>query len=99
MDADEEVSSTEEESTVSSVELGKGRKPMSWKTAAERIKTRGVFENMIKQNSQNLYKTLIRELIVEKQKSNISDIPGFSYFLLLKYTMDPDDIVDIMLEL
>lgn len=71
----------------------------TWRSVAKRARNRDVFENMIKQNSVNLYKTLVKELIIEKQKSTITDIPGFSYFLLLKYTMDLDDIADIMLEL
>ena len=67
--------------------------------AARRAQNKERFEMMIRQNSQVLYRALVKELISQRQKSLITDIPGFSYFLLLKYTLDLDDIDDIMSEL
>jgi formiminotetrahydrofolate cyclodeaminase len=71
----------------------------SWRTAARRARNKERFERMVRQNSQVLYRALVKELITQRQKSFITDIPGFSYFLLLKYTLDLDDITDIMSEM
>ena len=68
----------------------------TWHSTARRAKNQFTFEQMVRQNSQSLYRTLVKELILGKQKKRLTDIPGFSYFLLIKYTLDPDDITDIM---
>lgn len=68
----------------------------TWRNAARRAKNKEKFDQMVRQNSQILYGNLVKELIVGRQKSLITDIPGFSYFLLLKYTLDPEEIETIM---
>ena len=88
-----------EESIPDSEDGRRNRLQRNWKKAARRARNKEKFENMIQQNSQVLYRALVKELISQRQKSLIADVPGFSYFLLLKYTLDLEDIADIMSDL
>ena len=93
------VPENKEESIPDSEDGRRNRLQRNWKKAARRARNKEKFENMIQQNSQVLYRALVKELISQRQKSLIADVPGFSYFLLLKYTLDLEDIADIMSDL
>ena len=92
------VEDEKEEPTDSEVGRRK-RLQRNWMRAARHAQNKIRFENMVQKNSQVLYRALVKELISQRQKELITDIPGFSYFLLLKYTLDLDDISDIMTDL
>ncbi|XP_063694782.1 putative uncharacterized protein DDB_G0287113 isoform X2 [Bolinopsis microptera] len=92
------VEEEKEEPTDSEVGRRK-RLQRNWMRAARHAQNKIRFESMVQKNSQVLYRALVKELISQRQKELITDIPGFSYFLLLKYTLDLDDISDIMTDL
>lgn len=93
------VPGDKQESIPDSEDEKRKRLQRTWKKAARRARNKEKFDNMIQQNSQVLYRALVKELISQRQKSLIADVPGFSYFLLLKYTLDLEDIADIMSDL
>jgi len=69
-----------------------------WKTTARKANNLEKFEVMCKKTSFKLQKILLHEMFTSERQSKINDIPGFSYFLFIKYTMDPDEIEDLMLD-
>lgn len=69
-----------------------------WKSTARKANNLNKFDVMCKKTSFELQKILLHELLNSDRQSNVNDIPGFSYFLFIKYTMDLDEIEDLMLD-